>query len=110
MDKAKSFYIFDFDDNIINTGSKTFIYHKETGAELELSTTDYVQYRHSIGKTGLYRDYHFDHTPMRSFRSFHDSPAHDHFPFIDDLKKATAKEGWEGPSWTRLLKAINRNR
>lgn len=110
MSSAKSFYIFDFDDNIINTGSLTFLYHKDSGAEVAVTTTDYVKHRADVGKKGVYKDYFVDPALMRSYRSFHDSAEHNHFPFIQDLERATSEPGWEGPSWQRFLKAIHRKR
>ena len=74
MGQAKSFYIFDFDDNIINTGSSTYIYHKETGEELTLTSPEFAQQRTKIGVDGPYKDYLIDPSPLRSFRRFGDDP------------------------------------
>lgn len=110
MSEAKSFYVFDFDDNIVHTGSLTYIYHKSTGVELALSTADFIQARHEIGVTGPYQDYEIDLKPHRTFRSFNDDPNLNHFPFLDDLKRAVASDHWQGPSWSRFVKAVSRQR
>ncbi len=110
MKSAKSFYIFDFDDNIIHTQSETYIYHKQTGEELTLTSSEYVQHRTEVGKMGLYEDYVIDPSPGKSFRQFADPSDNSHSPFLEDLKKATSQPSWQGPSWERFLKAINRQR
>lgn len=110
MSKAKSFYIFDFDDNIIHTLSSTSIYHKETDEEITLTSPEYVANRTLVGKTGLYEDYYIDSRPGRSFRRFGDSLDPQQNNFREDLKKSVEQVQWKGPSWERFLKAISRNR
>ena len=110
MSEAKSFYIFDFDDNIIHTGSITYIYHKETGEEVSLSSHEFVKHRTLIGKEGQFEDYFIDASPGRTFRRFGDDPGSNYFPFLEDLKEAVSKKGWEGPSWGRFVKAVTRKR
>ena len=110
MSKPKSFYIFDFDDNIVHTGSLTYIYHKETGEELALSSSEFVKSRIEIGNTGPYQDYFIDPTPMKSFQRFGDHEQTGHFPFLEDLKEAVKEPDWKGPSWQRFEKAVTRDR
>ncbi len=110
MRDPKSFYIFDFDDNIIHTGSLTFIYHKQTGEEKSLSSPEFAKQRALIGKSGPYKNYLIDPSPGRSFKRFGDDPAGKFFPFMEDLKMAVSQTGWQGPSWSRFVKAINRDR
>ncbi|MCJ8275380.1 MAG: hypothetical protein HRT44_04330 [Bdellovibrionales bacterium] len=110
MSEAKSFYIFDFDDNLIHTGSLTYVYHKKTGEEVSMTSSEFIQQRAHFGKSGPYKDYEIDPAPHKTYRNFHDDPDIDHFPFVDDLKEATSKSGWEGPSWQRFLKAVDRDR
>jgi hypothetical protein len=110
MSKAKSFYIFDFDDNLIHTGSQTFLYHKETKEEIVVSSSDFIKNRHLIGHQGNYKDYLIDPSPMKTFKMFSDEPNLNHFPFIEDLQKAVGLNGWQGPSWERFIKAIIRDR
>lgn len=110
MSQAKSFYIFDFDDNIIHTGSQTYLYHKETGVEIAVSSSEFIQNRNIIGQSGPYVDYGVDRSPMKTFRRFSDSPEHNHYPFLEDLKAAVGQPGWQGPSWERFVKAVTRDR
>lgn len=110
MSKAKSFYVFDFDDNLIHTGSLTYIYHKETGEELSLSSGDFITERAHIGLSGKYKDYKIDPSPHKTYRRFHDDPEKNHFPFVEDLEESISQPGWQGPSWSRFLKAVERDR
>ncbi len=110
MSIAKSFYIFDFDDNIIHTDSLSFIYHKKTGEELALSTSDFIKNRSDVGVQGVYKDYEIDLSPTKTFKSFNDDPEKNYYPFLDDLKKAVKKTDWQGPSWSRFVKAISLKR
>lgn len=107
---AKSFYIFDLDDNIIHTGSATFIYHKVTGEERALSSAEFVRQRTFVGTEGPYKDYFVDPTAGRSFRRFGDDLEGKVFPFLEDLEEAVKKPNWQGPSWNRFVKAISRER
>lgn len=110
MSQAKSFYIFDFDDNMIHTGSMTYLYHKDSGEELGVLSSQFILERHRIGIEGLYQDYIIDPAPLRTYRSFGDSEEHGHFPFLEDLKQAVQQDHWQGPSWQRFVKAVSRNR
>jgi hypothetical protein len=110
MAKAKSFYIFDFDDNIMHTGSETYVYHKDSGEEVALSSLEYIKERLFVGRSGAFKDYVIDPTPHRSFRNFNDDPDRGHFPFIDDVKRALSTNSWRGPSWDRFEKAVSRHR
>jgi hypothetical protein len=110
MKEAKSFYIFDFDDNIINTGSITYVYHKETGEEVSMSSAEFVEHRKKIGIEGPFENYFLDYDDGRSFKRFRDDPKNQSYPFLEDLKEAVQKKGWEGPSWQRFVKAVQRDR
>ncbi len=110
MSQPKSFYIFDFDDNIFHTGSNSYIYHKETDQEVSLTSHEFVKHRTFIGKEGLYKDYYIDPSPGRTFKRFGDDPKGLRFPFLEDLSEAVQNPGWEGPSWERFVKAVNRDR
>ncbi len=110
MKQAKSFYIFDFDDNIVHTQSETFLYHKGTGEEVKLSSSEYVNHRTEVGIKGKYKDYQIDSGPGRSFRQFSDPEDSSHSPFLEDLKRAVELPNWQGPSWDRFVKAVSRQR
>lgn len=105
---GRSFYFFDFDDNVIFLTTPIFVFHKETGEELALTTGEYARWSHAVGRAGPYRDFEvrFDDR-TGSFRRFRD---HDNEqlaklnlkqPFIEDLAQALGQPDfhWKGPSW-----------
>lgn len=108
---GRSFYFFDFDDNVAFLSTKIIIFHKKTGLELPLSSGEYAQHHSDIGKSGIYADYEisFDEK-IGSFRNFRDVE-------ISQLKKIDGEHGqtfikdmaealglshldWQGPSWS----------
>lgn len=106
---GRSFYFFDFDDNIVFLSTTLVIFHKETGAELLLTSADWARFHHSIGRHGPFKDYEirFD-DQTGSFRNFRD-----HHPrelmrlgqkrqlFVEDVAAAMGVPDlqWKGPSW-----------
>lgn len=106
---GRSFYFFDFDDNIIFLTTSIIVFHKDTGIELALSSGEWAQYHHTIGKSGPFKDYEtrFDEK-TGSFRHFRD-----HNPeelerlgykrqlFVEDVATALGVPDlqWKGPSW-----------
>lgn len=106
---GRSFYFFDFDDNIVFLTTSLLIFHKETGAELALSSADWARYHSTIGRSGPYQDYEirFDDS-TGSFRHFRD-----HHPeelmrlgkqrqlFVEDIAAVLGVPDlqWKGPSW-----------
>ncbi|MBX3039416.1 MAG: hypothetical protein KF789_01755 [Bdellovibrionaceae bacterium] len=106
---GRSFYFFDFDDNIVFLSTSLVIFHKETGDELLLTSGDWARFHHTIGKQGPFKDYEirFD-DQTGSFRNFRD-----HHPeelmklgrqrqlFVEDVAAAMGVPDlqWKGPSW-----------
>ncbi len=106
---GRSFYFFDFDDNIVFLSTSLVVFHKETGAELLLTSGDWARFHHTIGKDGPFKDYEirFD-DQTGSFRNFRD-----HHPeelmklgqkrqlFVEDIAAAMGVPDlqWKGPSW-----------
>lgn len=107
---GRSFYFFDFDDNVAFLSSQIFLFHKKTGEELALSTAEYAQHSKIVGSKGLYKDFEVRYNDETgSFRRFRDySPdlmkkyLSSNQPFIDDLAHALMGEDlhWKGPSWS----------
>jgi hypothetical protein len=106
---GRSFYFFDFDDNIAFLSTPLVIFHQKTGEEIFLSSGDWATYHAQIGKTGLYQDYEIRYDDKTgSFRYFRD-----HSPeellilgrpkqiFVDDIEKVLLEPDlhWKGPSW-----------
>lgn len=105
---GRSFYFFDFDDNVLFLATSIYLFHKDTGEEVAVSTGEFARNSSAVGKSGPYRDYKiiFDDS-VGSFRRFRD---HDNLalreiekkqPFIEDLGHALAAPDflWKGPSW-----------
>lgn len=105
---GKSFYFFDFDDNVAYLATPIVIFHKQTGQELHLSSGKFAQHGHDIGKRGPYTDYYVDlNDETGSFRNFRDRdiPSSNQKQlkqaFIKDIEKAIQRKDftWKAPSW-----------
>ena len=113
---GRSFYFFDFDDNIAFLTTPTFLFHRVTGAEVSLSSREFAEVGASIGINGPYADYVIDHDPRRgSFRCFRDAELSwvarlfgRRQIFERDLTAALASPAldWRGPSWTCFEHAV----
>ncbi len=106
---GRSFYFFDFDDNIAYLTTPLVIFNKKTGEELFLSSGDWALYHSKIGQSGAYADFEirFDDT-TGSFRYFRDHSADELMKlgrkkqiFVEDIEKAIDEPDlhWKGPSW-----------
>ncbi|HEY8270154.1 MAG TPA: hypothetical protein VIG33_04650 [Pseudobdellovibrionaceae bacterium] len=106
---GRSFYFFDFDDNIAFLSTPLILFHKETGAELRVSSGEYAKIHPFIGRSGPYRNYETrldDETgTYRNFRDLQFSELEKiegkkQF-FVKDLAEALGFPDvqWKGPSW-----------
>jgi len=106
---GRSFYFFDFDDNIAFLTTPLILFHKKDRHEVSISSGEFAQYHNSIGKSGLYADYEIDFCDTTgTFRNFRDVQ-------IDEIEKLQGKKQtfvadvaaalgypdfqWKGPSW-----------
>jgi hypothetical protein len=110
---GRSFYFFDFDDNIAFLATPLILFHRDTKEELAISSGDFAQFHHHIGNTGPYANFDIDYDDKAgTFRNFRD---HD----LQELEKATQEKTskpqmfvqdvaemlgfpdlqWKGPSW-----------
>lgn len=106
---GRSFYFFDFDDNIVFLSTPIIIFHRESGDELALSSGQWANSHHTIGKHGPYADYQIrDEGPKGSFRYFRDHEAEElarlgrsRQLFVEDVASALGYPDlqWKGPSW-----------
>ncbi len=113
---GKSFYFFDFDENIAFLNTPTILFHKKTNREIFISGTEFSLSHENIGRRGPYKDYRIvpdDQTG--SFRNFRDqkiSKIKKAFgkkqKFIDDIKLTlkTNPTEWQGPSWSCFYHAV----
>ncbi|UXR65265.1 hypothetical protein EZJ49_03245 [Bdellovibrio bacteriovorus] len=106
---GRSFYFFDFDDNIAFLTTPLILFHKKDRSEVQISSGDFAQYHQSIGESGPYADYEIDFCDVTgTFRNFRDV-------HVDELEKMGGKKQifvqdvaaalgypdfqWKGPSW-----------
>jgi len=107
---GRSFYFFDFDDNVAFLSTPIFIFHKETGQELRLSSGEFAQVHRHVGRHGPYAEYAIRNDDQAgTFRHFRDRDLSvvekllgaRQF-FVQDLAAALGYPDlhWKGPSWS----------
>lgn len=106
---GRSFYFFDFDDNIAFLTTPLILFHKETREELLISSGDFAQQHRHIGHSGVYGAYDIDYCDMTgTFRNFRDHHIDElerlqgrRQIFVQDVAHALGFEDfqWKGPSW-----------
>lgn len=106
---GRSFYFFDFDDNIMFLLTPLVLFHRETGHELKIGSGEFAREQAAIGKQGLYKDYEIRFDPRTgTFRYFRDHEQAElqrlgkrRQVFIEDILYAIdlPDPQWKGPSW-----------
>lgn len=106
---GRSFYFFDFDDNIAFLTTPLILFHKDTREEVMISSGDFAQHHQTIGKSGLYSDYSMDFCDATgTFRNFRDIDLTQieklngkKQTFVQDVAEALGFPDfqWKGPSW-----------
>lgn len=107
---GRSFYFFDFDDNVAFLATPLILFHKATQAELKISSGAFAKEHAHIGKSGPYKDYEINWDDQKgTFRCFRD---HDNSElqrlglksqiFLHDVADALGFPDfqWKGPSWS----------
>lgn len=113
---GRSFYFFDFDDNVAFLTTPMFLFHRETKNEIQISSREFATQSAFIGKQGTYADYEMNHDPkIGSFRCFRDKDfswlekmlGHKQM-FVQDLAAALGLPdvNWKGPSWNCFYHAV----
>jgi hypothetical protein len=107
---GRSFYFFDFDDNVAFLSTPAYIFHKETGHELTVSSGEFAQVHRHIGKIGPYANYEIDLCDQKgTFRRFRDQDISQIEKllgkkqiFVQDLAAVLGLPDveWKGPSWS----------
>jgi hypothetical protein len=116
---GRSFYFFDFDDNVAFLTTPIFLFERGSKKELKVSSGEYAKIHRSIGQPGPYENYELiDHDQTGSFRSFRDRDmnALDRLMgrkqmFVQDLAAVLGFPDvqWKGPSWSCFYHAaLNR--
>lgn len=107
---GRSFYFFDFDDNVATLSTTIIIFHKETREEIYLSSMEYYQVKPLVGVPGTaYENYCFDYNDeVGSYRNFRDKEYNfleklmgKKQGFVKDLREALKDKNtfWKAPSW-----------
>lgn len=107
---GRSFYFFDFDDNVAFLTTPLILFHKQTGEELKVSSGTWAHEHTNIGKSGPFADYEIrweDGTgTFRCFRDHHEEELRQlglkRQIFIEDVAEALGYTDfqWKGPSWS----------
>ncbi len=113
---GRSFYFFDFDDNIAYLTTPLILFHKKTREELSLSSAEWALHHHSIGKNGIYSEYEIDFDDRNgTFRCFRDIELSEtdrqsgkKQAFVQDIASALKDLDtvWKGPSWDCFYHAV----
>jgi len=113
---GRSFYFFDFDDNIAFLTTPLVLFHKVTKEELHLSSAEWALHHSSIGKEGIYSEYEIDFDDVGgTFRCFRDITlteedrlAGKKQTFVQDilLGLKNLDSIWKGPSWDCFYHAV----
>ena len=117
---GRSFYFFDFDDNVAYLSTPIILFHKETGEEVAVGSGEFAHESRFIGKSGKYEDYFIDINDEKgSFRHFRDKEfslvekkAGRKQSFVEDIQKAleNADSVWKAPSWNCFYHATYNHR
>ncbi len=107
---GRSFYFFDFDDNVAFLTTPLILFHKESGEEVRVSSGQWAIEHSNIGKSGQYADFEIrweDQTgTFRCFRDHHEDElkklGFQRQLFIEDIAQALGFPDfqWKGPSWS----------
>ncbi|MDX9730575.1 MAG: hypothetical protein RBT63_02285 [Bdellovibrionales bacterium] len=107
---GRSFYFFDFDDNVAFLATPIILFEKDTGRELRVSSGEYAQIHRNVGKPGAYENYEMiNDDRVGSFRCFRDRDMTTlerllgkKQMFVQDLAAALGYPDvqWKGPSWS----------
>lgn len=106
---GRSFYFFDFDDNVAYLSTPIVLFHKDSGKEIFVSSGEFARENKRIGDNGQYQDYYMDfNDEFGSFRYFRDKDfglldkiVRKKQTFVQDIEKALNNPDyhWKAPSW-----------
>lgn len=113
---GRSFYFFDFDDNIAILTTPLVLFHKKTKDELHLSSADWALHHNTIGIEGIYEEFEIDWDENKgTFRYFRDIELSAELlqtgkkqTFVEDVVAALNNLDaiWKGPSWDCFYHAV----
>lgn len=107
---GRSFYFFDFDDNVAFLTTPIILFEQGTKRELKVTSGEYAQIHRLVGKPGPYENYYLiNDDRVGSFRCFRDRDIGlidkllgKKQMFVQDLAAALGLPDvqWKGPSWS----------
>ena len=107
---GRSFYFFDFDDNVAFLTTPIILFEKDTKRELKVTSGEYAQIHRLVGESGPYENYELiNDDRVGSFRCFRDRDMGlldkllgKKQMFVQDLAAALGLPDvqWKGPSWS----------
>jgi hypothetical protein len=117
---GRSFYFFDFDDNVVYLPTLLYIFHNETGEEKALTTREFARISEHLGKSGEWAKFELRfNDETGSFRRFREKKLNfiDRFmgrkqPLVEDIVRTIKLNhlDWRGPSWNFFWHAVHNNR
>jgi len=116
---GRSFYFFDFDDNVMHLDTKIVLFRRGSDEEREISTTEYASVHGLVGRERTAWSEWEIRTKVAefgSYRNFRDLPGEarggDRQPLVRDVREALANAvtDWRGPSWAFFVHAVNQSR
>jgi hypothetical protein len=114
---GRSFYFFDFDDNIAFLSTACYLFHKTTGERAILTSREFTLQSEEIGRSGPWQDYEIRWDEQAgTFQNFRDQYVPDvekwlegtGEKFVEDLAHALGfpEFHWQGPSWAYFHHAV----
>lgn len=106
---GRSFYFFDFDDNIAFLATPLILFHKKTGEEVGISSGEFAQLNQLMMPGGPFEDFEIRYCDKTgTFRNFRDHSEEElqrlqkqKQIFVQDVAEALGLPDfqWKGPSW-----------
>lgn len=117
---GRSFYFFDFDDNVAFLATPIYVFHKNDQRQLAISSQEFAKESLNIGVRGSLKEYEVIlDDQLGTFRNFRDRDLNllDRLlgkkqVFLRDLTKALGlpEFQWKGPSWSCFYHAVYNQR
>ena len=117
---GRSFYFFDFDDNVAYLSTPIILFDKDTHEEVHISSGEFALHSKAIGKEGKYQNFYInfqdENGSFRNFRDqklrFRDRLVGNAQAFIEDVKEALSckHHSWKAPSWNHFVHATYNRR
>ena len=110
LDKSRSFYLFDIDDNLLFLPTRLYLWNAERKEEKSIDSGEFARIQNELGRAGQWQAWSTRPDTYRDFRDRPGIPAEQQ-PFIADLVKAIdGAANWRGPSWPLLLHVAKNQR